>query len=117
VLSCPCRKAKKSGDIEVMQKVVFSISKVNRDDKLTGVGYLSEGNLLIPAISKQGKPYIRIFEAVTERCHQVINTVNEFKGYITVAFSNVPVYNAKDENYDVVDYIEVDYSVWFKYVD
>jgi hypothetical protein len=27
------------------------------------------------------------------------------------------VYNAKDENYDVVDYIEVDYSVWFKYVD
>jgi hypothetical protein len=113
----PLPKGKKSGGIDVMQKVVFSISKVNRDDKLTGVGYLSEGNLLIPALSKQGKPYIRIFEAVTERCHQVANAVNEFKGYITMAFSNVPVYNAKDENYDVVDYIEVDYSVWFKYVD
>ena len=28
-----------------MQKVVYSISKVNKDEKLKGVGYLVEGNL------------------------------------------------------------------------
>ena len=43
-----------------MQKVVFSISKVNRDEKLTGVGYLIDGNLLVPALSSKGNPYIKI---------------------------------------------------------
>ncbi len=28
-----------------MQKVVYSITKVNKDEKLKGVGYLVEGNL------------------------------------------------------------------------
>ncbi len=41
-----------------MQKVVYSVSKVNRDEKFTGVGYLAEGNLLIPATSQKGKSYI-----------------------------------------------------------
>lgn len=41
-----------------MQKVVYSVSKVNRDEKLKGVGYLTEGNLLIPATSQKGKAYI-----------------------------------------------------------
>lgn len=39
-----------------MQKVVYSISKVNKDEKLKGVGYLVEGNLLSYA-----KKNIRVF--------------------------------------------------------
>ena len=39
-----------------MQKVVYSVSKVNRNEKLKGIGYISEGNLLIPAVSKTGNP-------------------------------------------------------------
>ena len=41
-----------------MQKVVYSISKVNKDEKLKGVGYLVEGNLLIPSTSQKGNAYI-----------------------------------------------------------
>ncbi len=37
-----------------MQKVVYSVSKVNKDEKLKGVGYLIDGNLLIPATSQKG---------------------------------------------------------------
>ena len=88
-----------------MQKVVYSVSKVNRDEKLKGIGYVSEGNLLIPAISKTGKPYIRVFEDITDKCRPSVNSSGEYKGYITLAYQT-------DNN----DYIEIDYSVWFKYV-
>ncbi len=78
-----------------MQKVVYSISKVNRDEKLKGVGYLSEGNLLIPALSSKGKPY-----------------------------TNVPVFKSvdhdsnenKEGSYEVLETIETTYYVWFKKV-
>lgn len=88
-----------------MQKVVYSVSKVNRNEKLKGIGYVSEGNLLIPAVSKTGKPYIRVFEDITDKCRPSVNANGEYKGYITMAYQN-------DNN----DYIEIDYSVWFKYV-
>ena len=69
-----------------MRKIVFSVSKVNRDEKLKGIGYLSEGNLLIPSISKKGKPYIRVFEDVTKSCHPSLHSQDEYKGYVTVAY-------------------------------
>lgn len=100
-----------------MQKVVYSISKVNRDEKLKGVGYLVEGNLLIPSTSQKGNAYIRVFEDVTEKCKPVVNTDNEFKGYVTVAYENVNVYNKTKDRYDTLDYIETTYFIWFKYVD
>ena len=34
--------------------VVYSISKVNKDEKLKGASYLVEGNLLIPSTASQG---------------------------------------------------------------
>lgn len=102
-----------------MKKVVYSVSKVNhRDEKLTGIGYLADGNLLIPAISSKGKPYIRIFENVEERCNpNTLQNATEFKGYITVAYTDVPVQRDNSESKDILDYIEVEYSVWYKYVD
>lgn len=104
-----------------MQKVVYSVKKVNKDERLKGVGYLSEGCLLMPQISQKGKAYIRVFEDVVEKCKRVNSDseehANEFSGYVTVPYTNVPIYNAKDDNYDIVDYIEVEYYVWFKYVD
>ena len=49
-----------------MKKVVFSITNVRSKSgkKLSGFGYLAEGNLLCPCISKNNKPFIRIFEDV-----------------------------------------------------
>ena len=52
-----------------MKKVVFSITNVRRksDNKLPGFGYLTEGKLLCPCISKNNKPYIRIFNDIEKR--------------------------------------------------
>ena len=72
-----------------MQKVVYSVTKVNKDEKLKGVGFLIEGNLLIPATSQKGNLYIRMFEDVQKQCKPVPNTENEFKGYVTVAYESV----------------------------
>ena len=94
-----------------MQKVVYSVSKVNKDEKLKGVGYLIEGNLLIPATSQKGNLYIRMFEDVQKQCKPVPNTENEFKGYVTVAYENVHVYNKEKDHYDTLDYVETIYVV------
>lgn len=107
-----------------MQKVVYLVSKVNKDEKLKGVGYLVEGNLLIPATSKKGNAYIRVFEDVTERCKPVNGKTNEFKGYVDVIYTDVPVFKSvnrdsdetKEGSYEVLDYIETTYYVWFKHV-
>ena len=46
-----------------MKKAVYSVVKVGRFDtpKMTGLGYVADGNLLISAMSQKGKPYIRVF--------------------------------------------------------
>lgn len=100
-----------------MQKVVYSISKVNREKKMKGVGYLVEGNLLIPSTSQKGNAYIRVFEDVAKYCHPVINTTDEFKGYMPLNYENIQVYNKDKNSYDTLDYVEVTYHVWYKYID
>lgn len=120
-----CRKANTILEELKMQKVVYSVSKVNRDEKLKGVGYLTEGNLLIPATSQKGNAYIRVFEGVTKKCKPVNETQNEFKDYVDVIYTNVPVFKSvdhdNDENkegsYEIIDQIETTYYVWFKFAD
>lgn len=100
-----------------MQKVVYSISKVNKDEKLKGVGYLIDGSLLIPATSSKGNPYIRVFEDIADKCKPVKDSDTEFKGYVTVSYENVHVYNKEKQNYDTLDYVETTYYIWFKFID
>ncbi len=99
-----------------MQKVVYSVSKVNKDEKLKGVGYLIDGNLLIPATSSKGNAYIRVFEDVAKKCRKVVDTDNEFKGYVTIAYENVNIYNKEKNRYDTLDYVETTYFIWYKLV-
>lgn len=48
---------------EMLQKVVFSVTKAGKSEsKLKGVGYIDGTSLYIPAISKNGNAYIRVFE-------------------------------------------------------
>lgn len=98
-----------------MKKVFFAIRKAKSDEKLSGVGYLSEGDLLIPALSSKGKPYIRVFEDVAEKCLLIPDKENEYKGQITVIFTDVPVYVPKTDDYDTIDYWETTYYVWYKF--
>ena len=100
-----------------MQKVVFSISKVNSDKKLKGVGYLVDGHLLAPDISSKGNPYIRTFPDVEEECKPVFNSSNEFKGHITIIYENINVYNKEKDMYDTLDHCETTYYVWYKLID
>ncbi len=100
-----------------MQKVVYSISKVNRDEKLKGVGYIVENDLLIPAISSKCNAYIRVFDDVTKKCTPISDTNNEFKGYVSMCYTNVNVYNKEKERYDTLENVETTYYIWFKYID
>ena len=64
-----------------MQKVVFSVIKAGKNEnRMSGVGYITDTDLLIPALSKNGKPYIRVFEDCIRNCHKVPNENNEYKG-------------------------------------
>lgn len=99
-----------------MQKVVYSVSKVNKDKKLKGIGCLIDGDLLIAAISGKGTPYIRTFEGVADQCKPVIDKPNEFKGYVTIGYENIHVYNKEKDRYDTLDYVETTYFVWYKLV-
>lgn len=111
------QKGNINSEVKKVKKVVYSISKVNKDEKQKGVGYLVEGNLLIPSTSSKGNAYIRVFEGVTEKCYKVANTENEFKGYVPVAYENIHVYNKEKQRYDTLDYVETTYFIWFKYID
>ena len=100
-----------------MQKVVYSVTKVNKDEKLKGVGYLVEGNLLIPSTSSKGNAYIRVFEDVAEKCKAVKDSDTEFKGYVTIMYENIHVYNKDKNRYDTLDCIETTYYIWYKFID
>lgn len=99
-----------------MQKVIYSIKKVNQDERIKGIGYLAEGNLLIPAKARNDNPYIRVFDDVTKHCTAIPEAENEYKGFVTVAYSDVHVFDKQKNNYKTLDYIETTYFVWFKFV-
>lgn len=99
-----------------MQKVVFTVSKVNREEKQKGIGYLVEGNLLIPSVSSKGNAYIRVFEDVADKCKEIQNSENEFRGYVTISYENINVFNREKNRYDTLDYVETTYYVWYKYI-
>ena len=71
-----------------MKKVVYSVSKRNGSQKWSGVGYLAEDNLFTIAISKNGKPYIKVIEGIKGHC--VPNGRDkEYSGIVTQALENV----------------------------
>ena len=82
-----------------MKKVVFSITNVRSksDKKLSGFGYLTEGNLLCPCISKNNKPYIRIFEDV-EKAFKDVDISDESPKFLKRIWVN----NFGDSNFPAI---------------
>ena len=82
-----------------MKKVVYSISRFGKfgNTKMTGVGFITDKDLIIACVSQKGNPYIRVFEDCVKNCHAISNRDGEFTGY------------DKRE-------IEIEYSVWYKLV-
>ncbi len=75
-----------------MKKVIYSITKLGKTEntKFTGVGYITDEELITANVSKNGKPYIRVFECIKD-CPPVINAKDEYKGayYEIVEYSSV----------------------------
>ena len=68
---------------------------------------------------KSGKAYIRIFEDCVKNCHAVPNRPGEFKGaHYEIRELEVETKNSSGEStgYETREF-EVEYSVWYKFVD
>ena len=104
-----------------MKKVVYSVSRNNRfgSNKLTGVGFISDADLVIACVSKKGNPYIRVFEDCVKNCHAVPNRPGEFKGahyeIREVAFEK-KTSSGESTGYETRE-IEVEYSIWYRLID
>ena len=86
-----------------MKKVVYSVTRVMKEDnlKVKGVGYITDTDLLTIATSKENKPYIRVYEDCIKYCHK-INDTEEYKG----TYYEVGEYEGHD--------IQRTFYLWFK---
>ena len=103
-----------------MQKVVYSVSKLNRfgNTKMTGVGFITDSDLIIACVSKKGNAYIRVFEDCVKNCHAVSGRDGEFKGaHYEIREVEFETRNPSGEStgYDTREF-EVEYSIWYKIV-
>ena len=88
---------------------LFSIKKRN-GDKITGVGYITDEDLLIPAISKNNKPYIRVFEDCIKDCHKIVGKDNQYQGIYEYLMNA----DLEDEKGRITTKeITVTYYIWF----
>ena len=64
-----------------MKKVVYNISRFSKfgNTKMTGVGFITDKDLIIACVSQKGNPYIRVFEDCVKDCHPVAGKEGEFK--------------------------------------
>ena len=104
-----------------MQKVVYSVSKLNRfgNTKMTGVGFITDSDLIIACVSKKGNAYIRVFEDCVKNCHAVSGRDGEYKGAhyeIREVEFEKKTSSGESTGYETRE-IEVEYSVWYKFVD
>ena len=98
-----------------MKKVVYNISKFNKfgNNKLSGVGFITDKDLIIACVSQKGNPYIHVFEDCVKNCHAIQGRDGEFKGS---HYEIREVEFEKNGSYETRE-IEVEYSVWYKLVD
>ncbi len=65
-----------------MKKVVFAVTRYVRNEpqKQSGIGFITDEDLIIACVGKNNKPYIRIFEDCIKDCHPIPDKENEFRG-------------------------------------
>ena len=98
-----------------MKKVVYSVTRNGKSDftKITGIGYITDKDLIIACVGKNGKPYIRIFEDVLDEIRPIHTRPNEYKGSIT-EYREIPI--EKNGSYEMVE-VALDYDIWYKLAD
>lgn len=99
-----------------MKKVVFSVTKAGRNEnRMSGIGYITDQDLLIPTISKNGKAYIRVFEDCIRFCHKIHNETDEYKGTF-YELKEIEFETRNGSGYEKRE-IEVTYYIWYKLAD
>lgn len=99
-----------------MKKVVFSVTKAGKNsNRVSGVGYITDEDLLVPMISKNGKAYIRVFEDCIKQCHQIPRESDEFKGTF-YEIREIEFETKNDAGYEKRE-IEISYYIWYKLAD
>ena len=104
-----------------MKKVVFSVTKQGRyeNTKTTGVGYITDTDLITACVSKNGKPYIRVFEDCVKNCHAISGRENEYRG-AHYEIREIE-FEKKTSSGDSTGYetreVEFNYSIWYKITD
>ena len=126
-----CRKANKIGgqklkikssnlalqnqkeDKQYMKKVIFSVTKAGKNsNRISGIGYITNEDLLIPAISKNGKAYIRVFEDCLKYCHKIPSETDEFRGTY-YELKEVEFETKNGSGYETRE-VEINYYIWYK---
>ena len=99
-----------------MKKVVYNVTRYRKDEliKISGLGYITDEDLIIACISQNGKPYIRVFQDSIKDCHPIPGKPGEYKG-ATYEIREVQIDTGKD-NYETRE-IELEYKIWYKLVD
>lgn len=97
-----------------MRKVVYSVTKFGRSEtKQSGIGYINDTDLVIACISRQGKPYIKVFGDCVKHCNAVHNKSGEYRGI----YSEIcEIETEKNDSFETVE-IEVNYNIWYKVTD
>ena len=81
------------------------------EQKFSGIGYVTDEDLITACIGKNGKPYIRVFEDCLKNCFPVKD--DEYNGeYYEIREVEVETKYGSKETKE----IEVYYSIWFKFV-
>ena len=99
-----------------MKKVVYSVTRYGKtgQTKVTGLGYITDTDLIIACQSKENKPYIRVFEDCIKDCHPIPYKPGEHSGgYYEIREVEVEAKNGAKETIEV----QIDYKIWYKFVD
>ena len=94
-----------------MKKVVYSVTRYRGDDiaKISGLGDITDTDLVIACMSKTDKPYICVFENCVKNCHPIPDKQSEFKD---AHYANREVQlNTGKDNYETLE-IEINYNIW-----
>ena len=98
-----------------MKKVVYTVRKARSDSyKLSGIGYITEEDLIASGVSTNKTSYVRVFQEAVTYCHPVDKAKTEFKGILT----EYPIVNIDTGkgNYEEKQ-ITIDYYIWYKLID
>ena len=99
-----------------MKKVVYSVTKIGKfnQTKQSGIGYITDEDLIVAFISQSNKPYIKIFEDCLKDLHPNSNSRDEFKGYY---YEIAETELTDDKGRRTTKEIEVNYYIWYKIIE